>query len=170
MKEIEFENYKSYLNKNHLYESTLGASFNPSFLLVQPGGFKDETLNRLVFLHEVAHAMLNTTYYGKIIFCVKMIELEYFLFFLNNRQKLFQKNKLIQIKETLNELIKGWVISQEGYATYSDYFHLTQIKDFKNEQILTDLVNFLKTESPYSEGFNQSFQVLILLDYGNLIN
>lgn len=154
MNQIELESYHSHLNENHLYNSTLGASFNPAFLLMQPGSFETKKLNRLIFLHEFAHAILSTTYYGKVVFCCKMIQLEYFQYLSISKNYVQGEKKLLQIKTVLNQLINGWILSQEGSAIHTEYYQLMHNKQLKDERLLRELNQFLKKKSNYSTGFD----------------
>jgi len=154
-KDIDF--FKHYHNFNHVDNLGGGALFNPcSLLMFVPSDLNIYVYN-VLFAHEFAHARLSSCVYGKIIFFLRYISL-------GLMQNCFESNKVDSFKsywsfyEKLNSivrtLIKGWVFTQEGYATFYERKRMNQFDNQDIQKIKSELNKFLELDTPYSKGLN----------------
>lgn len=155
MNNQEFLEYKHYAATNHLFHSSLGATFNPGFLMV----FQKETgntfLDSIMGRHEIAHATLSFSFYGRFIFFLKFLLTDFIAYSISREKNTHEFYQTVdRVKHLLQRLIQGWVITQEGFATYTDYLYLQKRKESAADRFIEKLEQFLKTESPYSKGFH----------------
>ncbi len=154
----EYINFETY---NHVFNANNGAYFNPGSLLLFVKKTNNILVDNLIFQHEFAHARLNSSLYGKIIYFSKFVLLDVLQFIYTRK---ISSNKFIQklsrIETLISILTENWVLTQEGFAIYTELQHLEINPLDKNGEYRQRITKFLKEESPYKNGFelvNQLF-------------
>ncbi len=152
-KEIEF--YQHYHFYNHTADIGGSAQFNPCSLLMFIPKTSNIFLFNVLFAHEFAHARLSSSVYGKLIFSLRLISLRLIQHSFED-QKTGTFNKAWKIYEKLDTLIKqlinGWILTQEGYATLYEIHRMDQYENESMTELKLKLEEFLKQETPYSLG------------------
>ena len=175
----DLQKFSFYLKRDHLYESNLSGLFNPAFLLLYKDQYDSKFLDGLVFHHEFAHARMTACFYGQLIFCLKIIEIEYYSFLVRRKAAVDYTNRqLAPINKILSHLIKNWINSQEGYAMYCSYYDLEKKQTDESEALLKDFDELLKHNPYYSTGLKQFrrlnsqyksiFALYLIREIGNL--
>lgn len=154
----EYINFETY---NHVFNANNGAYFNPGSLLLFSNKTNNILVDNLIFQHEFAHARLNSSLYGKIIYFSKFVLLDILQFIYTkklNPNKFIQK--LNRIETLISILTENWVLTQEGFAVFTELQHLEINPLDKKGEYRQKITKFLKRESPYKNGFelvNQLF-------------
>jgi hypothetical protein len=154
MDKDDFLIYTDFANLNHIMQHNGGSgSFNPCSMIMFAPNITNPLISNLIFQHEFAHARLSSCIYGKIVFFFRFIALDLVTF-------CFQKGKPInkywviyeQLQRITSILLKNWIITQEGNATFTEIKHLSAINSPSLFEYQEQIYSFLKKDSPYSLG------------------
>lgn len=151
----DIDYFKHCHNFDHVANIGGGALFNPcSLLMFVPSDVNIYVYNAL-FAHEFAHARLSSCLYGKIIFFLKFISLRVMQYcFEVHKGNHFEEywNIHNRFNVIIKEYLKGWILTQEGYATFYERRRINQFNDFGIQILKDELNDFLKKNTPYSKG------------------